>query len=216
MKPNKLTVYQLFETKRRYVVPLFQRPYVWKSEEQWQPLWEDVKSKANQVLNREGNDDIGTHFLGAAVISLMKTYGVAVQAFEIIDGQQRLTTLQILLVAFRHFLKAIKFPDTGLDYDLGQLTVNSGSRSQEIEKYKVWPTIADQSTYETVFTLDSVTEQEDDNNEQENDNQKEQLSSPLLTDAYHFFYGSIAGYVISSDGDGEAVLPIDAKACHAL
>ena len=42
MKPETRTVTQLFGLDVRYVVPLFQRPYVWEQEKQWDPLWDDI------------------------------------------------------------------------------------------------------------------------------------------------------------------------------
>lgn len=48
MQSKPLSVYDLFDHKRRYVVPLFQRQYVWSHDNQWEPLWDDVRSKAVQ------------------------------------------------------------------------------------------------------------------------------------------------------------------------
>jgi len=39
MKPDKLTIHDLFQRERRYVVPLYQRAYVWTRQLQWEPLW---------------------------------------------------------------------------------------------------------------------------------------------------------------------------------
>jgi uncharacterized protein with ParB-like and HNH nuclease domain len=40
MKPSKQSLFELFDRQCRYVVPLFQRPYVWSRTDQWEPLWE--------------------------------------------------------------------------------------------------------------------------------------------------------------------------------
>jgi hypothetical protein len=53
MKPSKLSLVEMFEKQRRYVVPLFQRPYVWEQDEQWEPLWQDITGRAEAVLDRE-------------------------------------------------------------------------------------------------------------------------------------------------------------------
>src|SRR5688572_29849015 len=114
MRPTKLTVYELFERDLRYIVPLFQRPYVWEREKQWEPLWEDISSKAHEVFeHRNAPIDIGSHFLGAAVINQIKTFGKQVTARQVIDGQQRLTTLQILLIALKDFTDAVSLHDIG-------------------------------------------------------------------------------------------------------
>jgi uncharacterized protein with ParB-like and HNH nuclease domain len=201
MKPEKLTVYQLFERQQRYVVPLFQRAYIWEKDEQWKPLWDDITFKATQIIDRDSYDrDIGAHFLGAAVINELKTFGKQVRKYEIIDGQQRLTTLQILLMAFRAFLKKIAFEDEALLGELARLTTNSGSRSEEIEKYKVWPTTADRQTYETIVTAGSLEEIQ----QRIADGQ---VGSRRLADAYTFFYTSIDEYVRYGENDDEIDSP---------
>ena len=53
MKPSKLSLVEMFEKQRRYVVPLFQRPYVWEQDEQWEPLWQDITGRAEAVLDRD-------------------------------------------------------------------------------------------------------------------------------------------------------------------
>jgi hypothetical protein len=45
MQATPRTLLGIFEQTLRYVVPIFQRHYVWGVEEQWQPLWEDVLEK---------------------------------------------------------------------------------------------------------------------------------------------------------------------------
>jgi len=50
MKPNYLALRNLFGQSERFIVPLFQRPYVWTQEEQWEPLWDDIQA----VAEREG------------------------------------------------------------------------------------------------------------------------------------------------------------------
>ncbi len=52
MRPSKQFVYELFDRQRRYVVPLFQRPYVWNRDEQWQPLWDDIEEKTVSILEQ--------------------------------------------------------------------------------------------------------------------------------------------------------------------
>ena len=76
MKPSKLSLVEMFEKQRRYVVPLFQLPYVWEQDEQWEPLWQDITGRAEAVLDREArgsrSDRIENHFLGAVVINQIK------------------------------------------------------------------------------------------------------------------------------------------------
>lgn len=48
MHPNTTDVMTLFEKGKRYLVPIFQRNYVWKMEEHWKYLWSDITLKANE------------------------------------------------------------------------------------------------------------------------------------------------------------------------
>jgi uncharacterized protein with ParB-like and HNH nuclease domain len=91
---------------QRLVVPLFQRPYVWNEEDQWEPLWVDVIRVATRQLNAPMELHY-PHFLGAVVIQQSPTPVGAMQERTIIDGQQRLTTLQLLLDAIGAELQAI-------------------------------------------------------------------------------------------------------------
>jgi hypothetical protein len=51
MRPDKLSVHDLFQKERRYVVPLYQRAYVWNEVEQWEPLSEDIERQADACLS---------------------------------------------------------------------------------------------------------------------------------------------------------------------
>ncbi len=80
----------IFEKDQRLVVPLFQRPYVWGQEQQWEPLWEDIRNVAERHLRKETPRP---HFLGAIVLDQIRQPIGRVDSRLIIDGQQRLTTI---------------------------------------------------------------------------------------------------------------------------
>lgn len=96
------------------VVPPFQRPYVWGKDEQWAPLWQDVRRLAELRLDQSVTD--AKHFLGAIVVQAQDPTLGDLQASSIIDGQQRLTTLQLLMDATASVLEA-----AGQDALSGQL-----------------------------------------------------------------------------------------------
>src|SRR5688572_5371537 len=52
METQVRTPQMVFMQPQRLVVPLFQRPYVWNEENQWEPLWNDVVRAAERLLNR--------------------------------------------------------------------------------------------------------------------------------------------------------------------
>jgi uncharacterized protein with ParB-like and HNH nuclease domain len=96
METQVRTPHAIFNMPQRLVVPLFQRPYVWNEESQWEPLWDDITRIADRVLKHPTTQP-QPHFLGAVVLQQLPTPIGLMQARTIIDGQQRLTTLQLVL-----------------------------------------------------------------------------------------------------------------------
>ncbi|WP_255449932.1 DUF262 domain-containing protein [Skermania sp. ID1734] len=85
---------QLFNLPQHFVIPLFQRPYVWKEVEQWEPLWKDIRGITELRIAEPRLN--ATHFLGAVVLQSHEAQSKRLTTWNVIDGQQRLTTLQIL------------------------------------------------------------------------------------------------------------------------
>jgi uncharacterized protein with ParB-like and HNH nuclease domain len=71
MQVGNITVRQLFNQDRRHVVPLYQRPYVWQQQIQWEPLWEDIRSVAERIIS---NATAHAHFIGAIVLEIIESY----------------------------------------------------------------------------------------------------------------------------------------------
>lgn len=88
---DKRSVKQLLETgkNKKFVIPEYQRPYAW-SDEQIQVLFDDL----SEYTHNTNDDDESTYFLGTIV-----SYENENHEQEIIDGQQRITTLFLLLRA---------------------------------------------------------------------------------------------------------------------
>lgn len=89
----------LFDTDVRYLVPIYQRNYKWDEKSHWAPLWTDVCNVAEDVLEMGETGEVMDHFLGAIVCDPMPAYGLDAKAVSVIDGQQRLTTLALLVAA---------------------------------------------------------------------------------------------------------------------
>jgi len=97
MKINaeEMTVGDLFNRRNLvFQVPIYQRPYDWGTDN-WSDLW-------NDVIN---NDSEGTHFIGSLVAINQAARVKGFDKFEIVDGQQRLTTLSILFCALKDHYK---------------------------------------------------------------------------------------------------------------
>ncbi len=152
MKADAVPLLALFERKMRLEVPLFQRQYVWNREEQWEPLWEDISRKFTEFL--EGRKDAPVHFLGAMVLDQKLTPSTHVEKRQVIDGQQRLTTLQIFLSALRDFCREHGCDDLAKEFD--GYTLNRGMMANpEVDKFKVWPTQSDRPQFVDVVGLGS-------------------------------------------------------------
>ncbi len=143
MRPFTRTIIELFDSKRRYLIPLYQRQYAWKVDPHLEYLWEDVTRIANNMVEEAPSP--APHFMGAIVISLVKTFGKQVQAFEVIDGQQRLTTFQLLLIAFRR--AAAKYAPLYAE-EVEKYIFNFGiMEDEQIERYKIWPSRIDRPAF---------------------------------------------------------------------
>ena len=107
MQIQKVAVHDLFSGADHYVVPSFQRRYVWGEDRQWSPLWQDVADKAAEVLERGKGVRIVPHFFGALVLKEQPTGLGQPTRRLVVDGQQRLTTLQIMIIAIADALHDI-------------------------------------------------------------------------------------------------------------
>ena len=164
MRPDKKTVTELFNDRQQYLIPLFQRGYVWSLNEQVQPLWEDLIDRLEAIVqHRADAQAVGAgklrplrrHFLGTVVIGSLKGGSSdAVGNRDVIDGQQRITTLQILLLAFRDLVAPLG--DDALSYDLKLLTQNIGKYRQASDTLKVLPTNVGRDVMQALAELGSV------------------------------------------------------------
>ena len=115
----------LFEQQVSYKIPEFQRPYAWKKDIQWQPFWNDIRSLAQRILNQGSNGKIRSHFMGAIVLQQQKSNTGEVTKRLVVDGQQRLTTLQLFIKAAEQVFQSQD--DTTRADRLRELTANQKS-----------------------------------------------------------------------------------------
>ena len=158
MRTEILSPKKLFQKEVRYVIPPFQRPYVWSQDDQWGPLWEDVRNVAEgylEALERSGNDDVKAesettpHFLGAVVLRQVSTATKDLEQREVIDGQQRVTTLQLLLDAIQQVCEGLDQPYAkSAGRRLSRLVTNDRELvTDEHHVFKLWPTRSDQEAF---------------------------------------------------------------------
>lgn len=140
---------RLFVHPARYEIPRFQRPYIWTQAKQWVPLWDDVQHTAERILaaRRGGSPQPQPHFMGAVVLQQIANVSGSLARRIVVDGQQRLTTLQLLLDAAQEVLerREIDGPAARLeDLVLNQPKYQGGCADNA---FKVWPTDADQAAF---------------------------------------------------------------------
>ena len=104
METKVKTPHEVFFMPQRLLVPLFQRPYVWTRENQWTMLWDDIRRHAELRLSGKRPSP---HFLGAVVLQNQALSVGNLPYWTIIDGQQRLTTMQLLLDAAHQCLVSV-------------------------------------------------------------------------------------------------------------
>lgn len=140
------TVLQLFgDNKSDFLIPDYQRPYAW-GEAEWQTLWNDIFSFAfpdDNYQNFKGDEE---YFLGPIV-----TFRNKQDKLEIIDGQQRLTTLMILLRVF--YSRLVNMKDT-----------NSVRTKEDVAKC-IWKTDEFGAPLMTELKIDSEVSSDDDKGE---------------------------------------------------
>lgn len=137
---RETTLQELLEGSKQYQIPLYQRTYSW-SRPQLERLWEDIRKLAEDRID----DPHATHFIGSLVLAPSPMNGPAgVAEFLVVDGQQRLTTLSILLCAIRDY-RAEHEHSEHRDRINQQYLINRWA----LERYrlKLLPTQADRASY---------------------------------------------------------------------
>lgn len=191
MKADAYPLSTVFGTDRQLFAPLFQRRYVWQKEVQWEPLWSDLMKLVEAALAEE---PVRPYFMGAVVLEQMPVPIGKPDARSIIDGQQRLTTLQLLLAAFRDYCSAA-YPDSNLQHSTEGLICNDKYMyTDRQDLFKLWPTNIDRRPYEVALTSGGL-------KEMQTQARADNLNSNILQ-AYAYFYNEIASWVPKGTEDG--------------
>jgi uncharacterized protein with ParB-like and HNH nuclease domain/predicted transport protein len=98
MKAQDLQFTQLLEGSKQFIIPIFQRTYSWERSH-CEQLWQDI-------LRVGGNPELKSHFIGSAVYIPEQDTSAAISRWLVIDGQQRITTMTLLLLSLMRRLKA--------------------------------------------------------------------------------------------------------------
>lgn len=166
---QEMTLQQVLEGKTQYLVPLYQRPYQWGKLQLGQ-LWEDVMELAE---DRAGGER-PTHFMGSLVLAPPPAnVAGGISTYLVVDGQQRLTTLTLLLAAIRDHLEEAE-PDNETSAEIhDSYLVNPYKKGNQ--HIKLVPTQEDRAAYNTVIRRLPGSG-----------------SSDTIGEAYRFFRGKLA------------------------
>lgn len=140
MQAKETKLQDIIEGTKQYVIPLFQRTYSWTTKE-WEVLWKDLVELCEMENPR-------THFIGSIVNMPTVSVPEGVAKYLLIDGQQRLTTIFILLTLLRNKAKEsqnVRFADEINN----TLLVNQ--YKDGIDHYKLIPTQIDRVTYQNLI-----------------------------------------------------------------
>ena len=195
MAKNLQSVADLFDGKKQYRTPRYQRGYVWR-ETNWKELWEDIKKIQRQL---EIGEDEQEHFTGTIVTQSDENES-ALDKYEIIDGQQRLATFQVIFCVIRDIAASSEYIDSGLEskikgiielpeYDIKReksrisriAKQGNNNAEDEFSPYSLVLKGRDKDTFESLV---------------EN---KESDSGNILTNAYVYFDNEIRAYLKQED-----------------
>ena len=138
MKAGEVVFEELLNGKIQYRVPLFQRTYDW-SEDQWSQLWDDL-------LEIHTMDSPRKHFIGSVVTQQMSSSPEGVSRYMLIDGQQRMTTLFILLAVIGHRAKC-----SVLAQEIEESYLTNKFAKCEDERRKLLPTEQDRQAFKSAL-----------------------------------------------------------------
>lgn len=183
MEVIKLSLQGLFDMRVRYEIPQYQRRYVWTQEEQWEPLWDDIRNTTERCLEDSGYKT--AHFLGAVVIQQKAHRMGSLQTPEVVDGQQRLTTMQLLLDAVQEVFEKRGHTDSATRLQDMVLNGEAYRGGDPDRAFKVWPTMGDRDAFRKTMR-----------NESSND----EYQKSLIVQAHEFFKLQV-GYWLDSHAE---------------
>ena len=197
VKERKLR--ELFADGKRMEVPLYQRPYVWNEEDNWQPLWETIREAAEQRLDENRGKNNFPSFLGTIVLQERTPEQGTQEVCDVIDGQQRLITLQLFLHAFAVFCQ---FKDEGVRAgEVKRLVTNTDAEEESESRYKIVPTQQDRKEFLSVM--------------KETQPPTRMSAKSKIRKCYLYFYEEVDKWFAKRKEEG-ANFPDDAKMLHQV
>lgn len=168
MEAKTWSLGEILKPERRYIIPTFQRSYEWTREGQWELLFADLVATTERLHHRREyakltetqpeEASVSPHFLGAVVCDTLPFPAGGVALRSVIDGQQRLTTIQLLLRGLLDVVREFEGDSLlkGKAKALAKMISNDeDSATTPEDEYKLWPRRDDRGLWPTVIA-DSV------------------------------------------------------------
>ncbi len=185
------TLGTLFKSSVQWVVPVYQRHYVWKSkqDDQIPGVWEDWRDQADKILRDETPRP---HYFGAIIYSGKKKGLGEIDKMDLVDGQQRLTTFQLAFAAIRDAGRELGY---GKAKEIEELLLNDGNDFlNKDDIYKLLPSQHDIEVFKEIVSTHENTPD----------------STSELTRAYIYFRKEVTTFVNDRKSDEEIETLIDA------
>lgn len=210
-KGDAISIAGLFKDELQYRIPRYQRRYIW-DQTNWKVLWEDI----TRFLYAEGTDE--KHFTGTIVTKnpINETqFSQPLDTREIIDGQQRLTTFQVIFCAIRDIAKSslpplkdkiegfIKLAPYEIDREktrINRITDNEAKQKaqNDFSPYRLVPKGHDRKVFQSVIEG------------------KISGQSGSIVDAYAYFKEVIENYLRTEDSSLEDLMDILLSNFHVV
>lgn len=136
MKSNNLTLGEVLASPCQYVIPVFQRYYRW-DQPQWDTLWKDL-------ADLQAPERTGRHFMGFLVMVPETFMPGRINRSHLIDGQQRLTTLSLVLCALRDTARLAGCDELAMEIEVSAL-VHQFKKGDD--RFRVFPKLRDREQY---------------------------------------------------------------------
>jgi hypothetical protein len=139
MHAKDWTLNDVLQERQQWVIPVYQRHYAWevRDDKQIPTLWEDLRERAEEKLD---GSDIKPHFVGAIIYSqpIDQPFGTVNKRF-LVDGQQRITTFNLVLSALRENARVAGHLQISNAIDEYLFNAKSGGMADpEKEQFKLW------------------------------------------------------------------------------
>ena len=183
MDVEKGSIFKLLNGQFQYIIPVYQRKYSWLPDYQCARLWDDI------VKMEKGHKK--HHFVGSIVSIAEKKSLMEVQKQLIIDGQQRMTTLSILMIALRDYLKE-QGAGEEVDESITNMVLKNPSRKGD-DAYKMLLTDTDREIMIKLVDGMKISENED----------------SLIYANYLFFKKKVSEGILTADQIYESISKLD-------